>query len=51
METTPPIYDRLAIRDLSGDKKEDIASQMIEDVNTTLEYWSQMFLSALIAAL
>ncbi len=51
MEKTPTLIDKIAFWDLDGDTKETIAQAMIDDVSTTVEYWSQMLLSALIATL
>lgn len=51
MEQTPNIIDRIAIRDLDWDIKQGIAQTMIDDVDTTIEYWSQMLLSVVIATL
>ena len=51
MEKTPDIVDKIAIWDLDGDTKQTIAQSMIDDVSTSIEYWTQMLLSALIATL
>jgi len=51
MEQTPEIIEKIAIRDLDGEVKSHIAQTMIDDVETTLEYWSQMFLAVVVATL
>ncbi len=51
MDKTPELVDKIAFRDLDWDMKQNIAQSMIDDVSTSVEYWSQMLLSALIATL
>ena len=51
MEHTPDLVERIAIWDLDGETKQNIAQSMIDDVSTSIEYRSQMLLSALIATL
>lgn len=51
MDKIPELAERIAIWDLDGDTKENIAVSMIDDVTTSIEYRSQMLLSALIATL
>ncbi len=51
IEKLQGFFDYIAIRDLTGEQKEEIANHIIDDVWTTLEYWTQMFLSAIIATL
>lgn len=51
MDQTPDIVEKIAIWDLDWETKKNIATAMIDDVSTSIEYWSQMLLSALIATL
>lgn len=45
-------FDRkIAIRNLDGEQKSAIAAQIIDDMTIQLEYWSQMFLSIVVATL
>ncbi len=45
------IFDKVAIWDLEGEQKTEVAKTIIEDVETGIEYWSQMILSSIIATL
>lgn len=45
------LFDRLAIRALPGEVKNDLAETIIDDLNTGVEYRAQMILSVVIAAL
>ena len=45
------LFEKIAIRNLSGEQKTDIATTIIEDVETGIEYRSQMVLSSIIASL
>lgn len=50
VEETPNFFSRIAILDLSWEKKSDIAQQIITDINDVgIAYWSQMILSVVIA--
>jgi len=51
MDKTPEIVEKIAFWDLAWDSKQSVAQTMIDDVNTTVEYRSQMILSGLIATL
>lgn len=44
-------FDKIAIWDLSSEQKNETAKTIIDDVETGVEYWSSMFLSAVIATL
>lgn len=45
------IHRKIAIWNLSGEQKAELAKQVITDAQTELEYRSQMFLSIVIATL
>ena len=44
-------YDGVALLELEGAKKSEVAIRIIDDVTVKGDYWIQMILSAVIAAL
>jgi len=45
------VFDQIAIWELPGEQKTEVAQTIIDDLSTGVEYRSQMVLSAIIATL